>query len=37
LAAITGFAQRAGAAMFQASRETISGVASRKPSILPPL
>ena len=30
LAAITGFAQRAGAAMFQASFDTCSGVASMK-------
>src|SRR6478735_6873405 len=34
---MTGFAQRAGAAMFQASRETTSGVASRRPLMLPPL
>src|SRR6516165_344654 len=37
LAAMTGFRQRAGAAMFQARRETCSGEASRKPEISPPL
>src|SRR4051812_28181702 len=37
LAVITGFAQRAGAAIFQASFETVSGRASRKPLMLPPL
>ena len=36
-AAITGFAQRAGAAMFHASFETCSGDASRKPLMSPPL
>ena len=36
LAAITGLEQRAGAAMFQASLETVSGVASMKPLMLPP-
>src|SRR5436305_2412267 len=35
-AAITGFEQRAGAAMFQASFDTVSGLASRKPLMLPP-
>src|SRR5438105_3352879 len=37
LAAITAFAQRAGAATFQASFDTVSGRASRKPLMLPPL
>src|SRR6516165_9514313 len=37
LAAMTGLRQRAGAAMFQARRETCSGEASRKPAISPPL
>src|ERR1700756_2860998 len=37
LAAMTGLRQRAGAAMFQARRETCSGEASRKPEISPPL
>jgi hypothetical protein len=36
-AAITGLAQRAGAAMFQARRMTCSGEASRNPRISPPL
>src|ERR1044072_7801121 len=35
-ATITGLAQRAGAAMFQASFETVSGVACMKPLMLPP-
>ena len=34
---MTGFEQRAGAAMFQARRDTCSGEASRKPRISPPL
>ena len=34
---MTGLRQRAGAAMFQARRETCSGEASRKPRISPPL
>src|ERR1700733_1777955 len=34
---MTGLAQRVGEAMFQASLETFSGVASMKPPILPPL
>src|SRR6516164_1722485 len=34
---MTGLRQRAGAAMFQARRETCSGEASRKPAISPPL
>src|SRR5450830_68982 len=37
LAAITGLLQRAGAAMFHASFDTCSGVASRKPRMSPPL
>src|SRR5215468_9741298 len=37
LAAMTGFRQRDGAAMFQARRETCSGEAARKPEISPPL
>src|SRR5215467_15732594 len=37
LAVMTGFRQRAGAAMFQARRETCSAEASRKPEISPPL
>src|ERR1700756_4829752 len=37
LAAMTGFRHCVGAAMFQASRETCSGEASRKPEISPPL